>query len=306
MINVCHIRSSALNTHCFAFLLRFLYTNARQPVPPQAWNHLMCPSLGTAHLGAMLSCPLCLTLVSGSWAQIVWSHSGHQVPPVFLHQLRLNKQEYSDLNLSFRCDCQWVSSRTNGSQFLRHWRSDLLRSSLRYNTGILIFPSLCATSWQKGKCRSSFNFFSDLLFFSQPASHFLFCNLPYFLIPIITSLFCSDVFLFSPTFFCLLLIFPSLSTVVFHPNLILCFLLWTDSDGNLRLKILSREGTETQGSHNLSKRSCSNARFPVSSPLNLPRQFHEWGGRKVAMTTEGLIVSGAFCWWASSWPQSGN
>lgn len=195
---------------------------------------------------------------------------------------------------------------TNRNQSLQHWRRDLWRSSLLYNTEILVFPSFCATAWQKRKCRSSFHFFSDLLLFSQPAPHFISFNLPYFLILIITSLFCSDVLLFSPAFFCLLLIFPSLSTAVLSPKFILCFLLWTDSDGNPRLKILSREGTKTQGSHTLSKRSCSNARFPVSSPLNLPRQFHEWGGRKVAMTTEDLIVSGAFCWWASSWPQSGN
>lgn len=78
------------------------------------------------------------------------------------------------------------------------------------------------------------------------------------------------------------------------------------TDGNLRMKFPPREGAESQGSHNLLKRSCSDARFPVSSPLKLPRQFYEWGGRKVAMTTEGLIVSGAFCWWASYRPQSGN
>lgn len=78
------------------------------------------------------------------------------------------------------------------------------------------------------------------------------------------------------------------------------------TDGNLRMKFPPREGAESQGSHSLLKRSCSDARFPVSSPLKLPRQFYEWGGRKVAMTTEGLIVSGAFCWWASYRPQSGN
>lgn len=107
----------------------------------------------------------------------------------------------------------------------------------------------------------------------------------------------------SSAFYSFFLLFPQL---FFQPTLILCFLLWTDSDGNLRMKILPREGGETQGSHNLLKRSCSYARFPVSSPLNLPRQFHEEGGRKAAMTTEGLIVSSAFCWWASSRPQSGN
>lgn len=105
----------------------------------------------------------------------------------------------------------------------------------------------------------------------------------------------------SSAFYSFSLLFPQL---FFQPSLIPCFLLWSDSDGNLF--ILSREGTETQGSHSLLKRSCCNARFPVSSPLNFPRQSHEWGGRKVAMTTEGLTVSGAFCWWASSWPQSGN
>lgn len=119
----------------------------------------------------------------------------------------------------------WEDLGTNGSQFLQHWRRNLWRSSLLYNTETLIFPSLCATAWKKGKCRSSFHFFSDLLLFSHPAPHFLSHILHYFLILTITSLFFHDVFLFSPSFFCLLLIFPSLSTAVLsakcHPLLLL-------------------------------------------------------------------------------------
>lgn len=92
------------------------------------------------------------------------------------------------------------------------------------------------TAWKKGKCRSSFHF-SDLLLFSQPASHFLSCNLHYFLILTITSIFFHNVFLFSPTFFCLLLIFPSLSTTVLsaksHPLLLLVdWLRWEPEDEN--------------------------------------------------------------------------
>lgn len=132
------------------------------------------------------------------------------------------------------------------------------------------------------------------------------CNLCYFLILIITSLLSTDVFLSLSIFFCLFCLFPfsfqscSFSQASSFPSC--CGV----TNGILRVKFPPREGAETQGSHNLLKRSCSDARFPVSSPLKLPRQFYEWGGRKVAMTTEGLIVSGAFCWWASYRPQSGN
>ena len=100
------------------------------------------------------------------------------------------------------------------------------RSSLLYNTEILILPSLCATDCQKGKSRSTLHFFPlfwSVLLFSQPARHFLSCNLHYFLILIITSLFSTDVFLSSSIFFCFFLLFPSLSRAVLsakpHPLL---------------------------------------------------------------------------------------
>ena len=181
------------------------------------------------------------------------------------------------------------------------------RSSLLYSTEILILPRLYATDSQQGKSRSTLHssfFFLSVSFFSQPALCFLSCNLHYFPVLVISVLswfvFIFSYFLlpFSPFSF-------SFQSCSFSQasSFSCCFGV---TDGNLRMKFPPREGAEAQGSHSLLKRSCSDARLPVSSPLKLPRQFYEWSGRKVAMTTEGLIVSGAFCWWASYGPQSGN
>lgn len=226
---------------------------------------------------------------------------GTRFPPVFLHGLRENKSAVISLCLSDVIVNRWEGSRTRLEPIHAVLEK---RSSLLYNTEILILPRLCATDCQKGNSSSTLHFFplfwSVLLFF-QPAPHFLYCNLHFFLLLVITSLFSTAVFL--SIFFCFFsTFFSSFQSCSFSETSSFASYCGV-TDGNLRMKFSHREGAETQGSHNLLKRRCSNARFPVSSPLKLPRQFCEWGGRKVAMTTEGLIVSGAFCWWALWTPE---
>lgn len=189
------------------------------------------------------------------------------------------------------------------SQFPQLWGQDLCCTALKsyFSLGCVLQSSFTvAAGVKREKQICSMTLLFSVLF---PLNPFPIFPTPCHYISVLYSLLCISILIhillsFSP--FCSILQSYSLTQ---DSSFASCCKV---TSGNSRMKFSPREGAECQGSHSRLKRSCSDARFPVSSPLKLPRQFYEWGGRKVAMTTEGLIVSGAYCWWASYRPQSGN